>query len=107
MDEQQKATYKMGLTVFTFVTLAALFNIRKYPNMAETHWQMIAFCVLAILLYLIPASLISAELATDGNRGWQNHSRLYYSTSCNDSVLTVPRPSLYWETVCTSLPLES
>ena len=73
MDEQQKATYKMGLTIFTFVTLAALFNIRKYPNMAETHWQMIAFCVLAILLYLIPASLISAELAT----GWPQMGGVY------------------------------
>lgn len=73
MDERQKATYKMGLTIFTFVTLAALFNIRKYPNMAETHWQMIAFCVLAILLYLIPASLISAELAT----GWPQMGGVY------------------------------
>ena len=74
MDERQKMmTFKMGLTVFTLVTLAALFNIRKYPNMAETQWQLITFCILAILLYLIPASLISAELST----GWSQMGGVY------------------------------
>lgn len=63
----------MGLVVFTLVTLAALFNIRKYPNMAETQWQLISFCILAILLYLIPASLISAELST----GWPQVGGVY------------------------------
>jgi len=65
--------FKMGLVVFTLVTLAALFNIRKYPNMAETQWQLISFCILAILLYLIPASLISAELST----GWPQVGGVY------------------------------
>lgn len=73
MDERQKMTFKMGLTVFTLVTLAALFNIRKYPNMAETQWQLITFCILAILLYLVPASLISAELST----GWSQMGGVY------------------------------
>ncbi len=63
----------MGLAVFTLLTLAALFNIRKYPNMAETQWQLIAFCLLAIILYLIPASLVSAELAT----GWPQTGGVY------------------------------
>ncbi len=41
--------------------------------MAETQWQLISFCILAILLYLIPASLISAELST----GWPQVGGVY------------------------------
>jgi amino acid transporter len=73
MDEERKSAFRMGLAVFTLLTLAALFNIRKYPNMAETQWQLIAFGLLAIILYLIPASLISAELAT----GWPQTGGVY------------------------------
>ena len=63
----------MGLAIFSLLTLAALFNIRKYPNMAETGWQLVAFSLLAVLLYLIPASLVSAELAT----GWPQEGGVY------------------------------
>ncbi len=41
--------------------------------MAETQWQLISFCILAVLLYLIPASLISAELST----GWPQMGGVY------------------------------
>jgi amino acid transporter len=54
----------MGLMVFTFITLASIFNIRKFPTMAETQWQLVAFTFMAVIMYLVPASLISAELAT-------------------------------------------
>jgi amino acid transporter len=73
MEDDRRSAFRMGLAVFTLLTLAALFNIRKYPNMAETQWQLIAFCLLAILLYLIPASLVSAELAT----GWPQTGGVY------------------------------
>jgi glutamate:GABA antiporter len=63
----------MGLAVFTLLTLASLFNIRKFPTMAETQWQLVTFLLLAILLYLIPASLVSAELAT----GWPQTGGVY------------------------------
>ncbi|MFA4876994.1 MAG: amino acid permease [Methanoregula sp.] len=73
MDEDKRSVFRMGLAVFTLLTLAALFNIRKYPNMAETEWQLIAFSLLAIILYLVPASLVSAELAT----GWPQTGGVY------------------------------
>jgi amino acid transporter len=73
MVEEKSSAFRMGLAIFTLLTLAALFNIRKYPNMAETQWQLIAFSLLAILLYLIPASLVSAELAT----GWPQSGGVY------------------------------
>jgi glutamate:GABA antiporter len=73
MATDKNSVFRMGLAVFTLVTLAALFNIRKYPNMAETQWQLIVFCLLAVLLYLIPASLVSAELAT----GWSQTGGIY------------------------------
>ena len=73
MVEKNNTAFKMGLAVFTLVTLAALFNIRKFPNMAETQWQLIIFSLLAVLLYLIPASLVSAELAT----GWSQTGGIY------------------------------
>ena len=63
----------MSLLVFTFVTLASLFNIRKFPTMAETHWQLVVFSLMALIMYLVPASLISAELAT----GWPQTGGVY------------------------------
>jgi amino acid transporter len=68
-----KPAYRMGLAVFTLLTLASLFNIRKFPTMAETQWQLVTFLFLAILLYLVPASLVSAELAT----GWPQTGGVY------------------------------
>ncbi|MCX5992959.1 MAG: amino acid permease, partial [Chloroflexi bacterium] len=73
MKTGMKPAYRMGLAVFTLLTLASLFNIRKFPNMAETQWQLVTFLLLAILLYLIPASLVSAELAT----GWPQTGGVY------------------------------
>ena len=73
MKTGMKPAYRMGLAVFTLLTLASLFNIRKFPNMAETQWQLVTFLVLAIILYLIPASLVSAELAT----GWPQTGGVY------------------------------
>ncbi|BDZ67232.1 hypothetical protein [Methanobacterium ferruginis] len=65
-DKSSKNIYKMGLMGFVLVTLCAIMSIRNFPSMALVQWQLIAFSILAIILYLIPASLTSAELAT----GW-------------------------------------
>jgi glutamate:GABA antiporter len=64
MAQSRSAAFKMGLMVFTFITLASIFNIRKFPTMAETQWQLVVFTFMAVIMYLVPASLISAELAT-------------------------------------------
>lgn len=65
--------YKMGLTGFFFVTLAALMGIRNFPTMGLVQWQLIAYSIAAIILYLIPVSLASAEMAT----GWPQTGGVY------------------------------
>lgn len=65
--------FKMGLGIFVLVTLASLMSIRSFPTMGLVAWQLIAFSILAIVMYLIPASLISAELAT----GWPKTGGVY------------------------------
>jgi len=65
--------YKMGLTGFFLVTLAALMGIRNFPTMGLVQWQLIAYSIAAIFLYLIPVSLASAEMAT----GWPQTGGVY------------------------------
>jgi amino acid transporter len=73
MARAGKTVFKMGLAVFTFITLASIFNIRKFPSMAETQWQLVVLTFMAVIMYLAPASLISAELAT----GWPQTGGVY------------------------------
>ena len=56
--------YKMGLMGFVLITLASLMSIRGYPTLSLVQWEIVTFTILAIIMYLIPASLTSAELAT-------------------------------------------
>jgi glutamate:GABA antiporter len=65
--------FKMSLPIFTLVTLASLYNIRKFPTLAELHWELVTFSLIAFVIYLIPASLVSAELAT----GWPQAGGVY------------------------------
>jgi amino acid transporter len=65
--------FKMSLLIFTLVTLASLYNIRKFPTLAELHWELVTFSLIAFVIYLIPASLVSAELAT----GWPQAGGVY------------------------------
>ncbi|WP_042704308.1 amino acid permease [Methanobrevibacter arboriphilus] len=59
-----KDLYKMGLMGFVLVTLASLMSIRNFPTMGLVQWELVTFAIIAIIMYLIPASLTSAELAT-------------------------------------------
>jgi len=71
--EKIKANYTISLTTFIGITAAVLISIRTFPLQALVGWQTIAFNALAIILYLIPASLIAAELAT----GWPEEGGVY------------------------------
>ena len=73
VSPSRKPIYRMGLLLFTLVTLSSLFNIRKFPTMAATHWQLVGFSVMALVMFLLPASLVSAELAT----GWPQTGGVY------------------------------
>ncbi|MDD4652013.1 MAG: amino acid permease [Methanothrix sp.] len=72
-DADNNDVYKMSLSVFTLVTLASLYNIRKFPTLADLHWELLTFSIIAFIIFLIPASLISAELAT----GWPQAGGVY------------------------------
>jgi len=46
------------------ITAATVISIRSFPTEGIIGWQTILFNVLAIVIYLITCSLVSAELAT-------------------------------------------
>jgi amino acid transporter len=69
----EKTSYSLSLPTFIMITSAVLISIRTFPLQALVGWQTIAFNALAIVLYLIPASFVSAELAT----GWPKEGGVY------------------------------
>jgi putative glutamate/gamma-aminobutyrate antiporter len=66
---------KTKLTVFglAMLNVAAVLSLRGLPMMAETGLHMIFYLLFASLLFLIPCSLVSAELAT----GWPKEGGVY------------------------------
>ncbi len=68
-----KDAFKLSLLAFVLLTCAALMSIRTFPTQGIVGWESIVFCILAVVLYLIPASLVSAELAT----GWPEEGGVY------------------------------
>ncbi len=69
----QKPSYSLSLPTFILITSAVLISIRTFPLQALVGWQTIAFNIMAIILYLVPASFVSAELAT----GWPEEGGVY------------------------------
>jgi glutamate:GABA antiporter len=67
------ATYSLTFFMFTMITIAVVISIRNFPTMALVGWGGITFNVLAVVMYLIPASLVAAELAT----GWPEEGGIY------------------------------
>ncbi len=65
--------YALSLFSFAMITAATVISIRSFPTEGIIGWQTILFNVLAIVIYLIPCSLVSAELAT----GWPGKGGVY------------------------------
>ena len=74
----QSAKSKGTMSVFSLImiTSALFLTLRNVPMMTEVGMQMIFFNVIAAFAFLIPAALVSAELAT----AWP-HSGVYYWVS--------------------------
>ncbi len=68
MADQQRAGEKrtLGVFVLAMMNLAVICTLRGMPMMAEEGLSLIFYYLAAIFAFLIPVSLISAELAT----GW-------------------------------------
>lgn len=66
---------KHALTVFslTMITVGSVDSIRNLPTTALFGSQLIAFFILGALFFLIPAALVSAELAS----GWARQGGIY------------------------------
>jgi len=73
MPKKSANGFTISLLAFILITSAALISMRTFPTMGVAGWQVIFFSILAIILYLIPASLVSAELAT----GWPQEGGVY------------------------------
>ena len=70
-----KKSIKDQLSLFTLIMVTSAFvtSIRNLPTIAETGLKMIFFGVIAAVCYLIPISLVSAELAT----AWPKQGGIY------------------------------
>jgi amino acid transporter len=65
--------YYLTLFAFVMITFATVMSIRNFPTEGIVGWQVIFFNIIAIIMFLIPASLIAAELAT----GWPGTGGVY------------------------------
>ncbi len=66
---------KKVLTMFgiVMINVALICSLRGLPMMAEYGTSIVFFLLLAVLLFLVPSSLVSAELAT----GWPKRGGIY------------------------------
>lgn len=68
-----KQSAKLSVFGLAMLNVAAVLSLRGLPIMAETGLQMFFYLAFASLLFLIPCSLISAELAS----GWPEEGGVY------------------------------
>ncbi|MBC8314914.1 MAG: amino acid permease [Bacteroidetes bacterium] len=68
-----KKTTHLNLFKLIMITLAFIMSIRNLPMLAETGWQQVFYMVVAAIIFLIPAALLSAELST----GWPTSGGVY------------------------------
>jgi amino acid transporter len=75
----QQATVKsstsvsIGLFAFVMITSAVLLSIRTFPVEGLLGWQSVSFNIAAIVMYLVPAAFVAAELAS----GWPGEGGVY------------------------------
>ena len=70
---RKPAHVSIGLFAFVMITSAVLLSIRTFPVEGLLGWQSVAFNIAAILMYLVPAAFVAAELAS----GWPGEGGVY------------------------------
>jgi len=71
---QSKSTARtLGVFSLAMISVAAVLSVRNFPSMAIYGWSSIGWYILGALLFLIPLTLASAELAT----GWSQGGGVY------------------------------
>jgi len=66
-------TKTLGIFALAMINVAAVLSLRNYPSMAVYGWSSIGWYVLGTITFLIPVSLVGAELAT----GWPQGGGIY------------------------------
>lgn len=54
----------LSVLALTMISVAAIVNLRNLPVLASQGFSTVFFCVLAIIVFLIPTALVCAELAS-------------------------------------------
>ncbi|MCL5794933.1 MAG: amino acid permease [Patescibacteria group bacterium] len=68
-----KANKVLGVFTLAMINVALICSLRGLPMMAEYGLSIVFFLLVAVLLFLVPVSLVSAELAT----AWPKRGGLY------------------------------
>jgi len=64
---------KIGVFTLVMISAALIVSVRNLPMLAETGFHMIFYGLIAVLAFLLPVALVSAELAT----GWPKQGGVY------------------------------
>ena len=72
-EKIKNSIQKISVFKITMVTAAFIVSVRNLPMLASTGLSMIFFSLLAVITFLIPTALVSAELAT----GWPEKGGVY------------------------------
>jgi len=73
MQEKPANRQQLSVFVLAMMNVAIIMNLRGLPMMAKEGLPMIFFLLFATLIFLLPTSLVSAELAT----GWPGGGGVY------------------------------
>ncbi|HJN71704.1 MAG: amino acid permease [Phycisphaerae bacterium] len=68
-----KSKKKLGVFVLAMMNVAVVMSLRGLPMMAKEGMTMVFYLLFASILFLVPVSLVSAELAT----GWPKNGGVY------------------------------
>jgi amino acid transporter len=63
----------IGVFTLAMINVAAVLSVRNFPQMSVYGWQSIGWYIIGLAFFLIPISLIGAELAT----GWPKGGGVY------------------------------
>ena len=65
--------HKIGIFILVMISASFMVSVRNLPMMAENGMHMIFFAFIGAIFFLVPAALVSAELAT----GWPEQGGVY------------------------------
>src|ERR1700712_1080497 len=63
----------LGVVALAMINVAAIVSVRNLPVMAEYGWSMLALFAISILVFLVPISMVAAELGT----GWSKEGGVF------------------------------